>query len=228
MMKKFVIVVLVSMVCSLSQGAVIAEYSFGADLAATTEGANVTASDIGLSAGLAGFGGRSSTAGGCFYARSSGTGVTDLAGAITDDDYLTFTIDVAPGYEMDVTSLTLQQGYSYNASYTGKWLTADLLTSVGGFTSVDGVSSITSYATTPQSGSAVYYQSWTIDSEFSGVEFQGLTGSTEFRFYLTDNTNSADIIHRMDDIVLNGTVIPEPATLCLLGLGSLVALKRKK
>ena len=227
-MKKLVIVVLVSMVCSLSQAAVIAEYNFGADLAATTEGANVTASDIGLSSGLAGYGGRSGTGGGCFYARSSGTGVTDLAGAITDNDYLTFTIDVASGYEMDLTSMTLEQGYTRNSSYTGKFLTANLLTSVDGFTSADSVSDITSYATISDSGSLPHYQTWTIDSEFSGAEFQGLTGSTEFRFYLTDNTNSADIIHRMDDIVLNGTVIPEPATLCLLGLGSLVALKRKK
>ena len=202
------------MMCSVSQAAVIAEYNFGADLAATTEGANVTASDIGLSSGIAGAGvaGRSSTDGGCLYVRCSGTGLTDLAGAIADIDYVSFTIDVAAGYEMDLTSLTLEQGYTNNTTYTGKFLTADLLTSVGGFTAADGVSSITSYATTPQSGFTVYYQSWTIDSEFSGVEFQGLTGSTEFRFYLTDNTNSADIIHRFDDIVLNGTVtVSNPA-----------------
>lgn len=228
MMKKLVIVVLVCMVCSLSQGAVIAGYNFGSDLAATTEGANVTASAIGLSAGLAGYGGRSGGAGGHLYTRSSGTGVTDLAGAITDNDYLTFTIDVAAGYEMNLTSLTLLQGYTRNSSYTGKFLTANLLTSVDGFSSADSVSDITSWATIKDNGSTPHFQTWTIDSEFSGAKFQGLTGSTEFRFYLTDNTNDTNIIHRFDDIVLNGTVIPEPATLCLLGLGGLLSLKRRR
>ena len=205
-MKRLTIVVLVTMMCSLSQGEVIVGYNFGSNLAATSEGANVTASDIGLSSGLAGYAAHSSTGGGCLYARSSGTGITNLAGAITDIDYVSFTIDVAAGYEMDLTSLTLQQGYTQNGGDTTKSLTADLLTSASGFTSADSLSSITSYATTPNSGSTVYYQSWTIDSAISGAEFLGLTGSTEFRFYLTDDTNNADIIHRFDDIVLNGTV----------------------
>ena len=226
-MKKLVIVVLVCIVCSLSQGAVIAGYDFGSNLAATTEGANVTAGVLSLSSGLGGLGGRSGTGGGCVYIRSSGTGITDLAGAITDIDYITFTVDVDAGYQMDLTSLTARQGYTENSGYTGKFAAADLLTSASGFTSDDSVYYNQNFATTPRNGNVIYYDDW--DVALSGAEFQGLTGSTEFRFYLTDNTNSADFIHRLDDIVLNGDVslIPEPATLCLLGLGGLL-LRRKK
>ena len=208
MCKKLFLVVCVALLvaCSISQAAVIAGYNFGSNLAATSEDANVTANDIVLASGLTGYGGRSGTGGGCLYARCSGTGITNLAGAITDVDYVSFTIDVASGYEMDLTSMTLEAGYTNNTTDTSKSLTPYLLTGVDGFTSSDSLSDITSYANTPQSGFTIYYQTWTINSEFSGAEFQGLTGSTEFRFYLTDDTNSADIIHRFDDIVLNGTV----------------------
>ncbi|KKL56483.1 hypothetical protein LCGC14_2244960, partial [marine sediment metagenome] len=209
MCKKLILVVCVALMVAcvgLSQGAVIAGYNFGTDLAATSEDANVTANDIVLASGLTGFGARSSTGGGCLYARCSGTGITNLAGAITDVDYVSFTIDVASGYEMDLTSMTLEAGYTNNTTDTSKSLTPYLLTSVDGFTSSDSLSDITSYANTPQSGFTIYYLSWTIDTEFSGAEFQGLTGSTEFRFYLTDDTDNTNIIHRFDDIVLNGTV----------------------
>jgi hypothetical protein len=68
----------------------------------------------------------------------------------------------------------------------------------------------------------------------SGSEFQGLTNGTlvEFRIYLKDpsqNVNSR--IHQLDNIVLNGTVIPEPSSFALLGglmAFSAVALKRRR
>ncbi len=207
-MKKLLIVVLVCMVCSVSANAdVIAEYDFGADLAATTVGANVTVSDIGFGSGItAGDAARSATAGGCLYARCSTTGIGDLAGAITDVDYVTFTIDVDAGYVMDLTSMTLEQGYTNNTGFFPKFVAVDLLTSVDGFTADDGVYYHQNDIPTPSTGgTTVFYDSLSI-SELSGAEFQGLTGSVEFRFYLTDDTNSRDIIHRLDDIVLNGTV----------------------
>ena len=208
-MKRLTIVVLVTMMCVVSANAdVIAQYTFSGNASATT-GANVTAGNFVVGSGLTGgdpYAGVSATASGCFFVRCNSTGMTDLAGAIADIDYISFTINVAAGYQMDLTSLTLQQGYTNNTSQTGKWVAADLLTSASGFTAADSVYHNQKNATTAQSGSTVYYDSWSVVSELSGAEFQGLTGSVEFRFYLTDNTNDTNIIHRFDNIVLNGSV----------------------
>jgi hypothetical protein len=56
----------------------------------------------------------------------------------------------------------------------------------------------------------------------------GLTGTVDFRIYARDATGGG--ILAIDNVILNGTTaqIPEPTTICLLGLGALSLIRRKK
>lgn len=70
---------------------------------------------------------------------------------------------------------------------------------------------------------------WTrVDVDLSATAFDNLTSEVEFRFYVyaPETTNSLEF----DDITLNGTVIPEPSSLVLLGLAalSMIVLHRRK
>ena len=184
---------------------VLVGYNFGSNLAPTSGSASGLASDLGSGSGITVA--RSSTAGGNAYVRASDTGITDLSGAILAGEYYSFFVTPAPGKPISLTSLTLKTGYSNNGSYTDKKLTQYLLTSIDGFNAGAVVSSIATANTADSSGN-INYQNWTID--LSSAQYQNITTTTEFRFYLTDDTGNVNIIHRTDDIVLNGTVLLTP------------------
>jgi len=64
---------------------------------------------------------------------------------------------------------------------------------------------------------------------FHSTDFGDFTSSsvTEWRIYIfAANDNNTGF--RLDDITLNGTVIPEPATLGLVSLGGLLAWRRRR
>jgi hypothetical protein len=71
-------------------------------------------------------------------------------------------------------------------------------------------------------------QTFTPNIDLTGNSvFSGLTNgqTVEFRIYLKDgSTNVSTRYHQLDNIVLNGTVIPEPASIGMLGLGALITL----
>ena len=142
------------------------------------------------------------------------------AGALAANDYFFFTI--APGSsffaggEIDLTSLTFDRA------------------NTGGFTSTFFVrSSVDAFATnlggTSYTTSSTTFTSATIT--LTDPSFQDLTVPVEFRFYLYDDTGSGSNRTFIDNVVLNGTAIPEPATYMLLGLGVLICAqqyRRKK
>jgi hypothetical protein len=70
---------------------------------------------------------------------------------------------------------------------------------------------------------AVSDPTWlTYTVDLSGIDFENLTSIT-FRFYPSDDSNANNQWARYDNITLNGSVVPEPASALLLTL-SLVGL----
>lgn len=195
------------MASAVSSANTIAGFTFASDLSPTTEDANVTVSALGSGTGVTVA--QSVTDGGNAFVRASVTGLNDLAGAITANEYVSFTVTPGAGVELDLTSLTLRAGYTNSNSYTNKILTQTVLTDIDGFTAAAALGSVSTANTSTDNGSVVYQ---TLNIDLTGVQFQDITTATEFRIYLSDNTNSTNIIHRMDDIVLSGTVnAPRPA-----------------
>ena len=230
-MKKLLIIGLVCMVCSVTANAdLLAEYTFASNMDPTTENANVAAGGITVGSGITGAG----RSGGSesLFARASvtdGANQISLANAIPANDYFSFTVAPDAGYEMDLTSLTFDLGYTRIGSFESKQFRTYLLTDIDGFTT-GGLLGYDTVDVTVNGGS-LQYPNPTASISLGGAQFQDLTGTVEFRLYIADNTGGNDYIHRIDNIGLNGTVsvIPEPATMGLLGIGGLVtmALRRR-
>jgi len=188
----------ISLVVTDTRPPAVAAYNFNSDLSANSSDTNVTAGAFTVGSGLTGEAGRSTS--NYAYAFADATDV-DLATAINANDYLSFTIQVSSGFKLDLSNLTLRAGYRNSNGSTDKNFTAELLTSIDGFTSSDSVSSVAA-VTTIQNGDLIY-QTWDID--LSAAKFQTITTDIEFRFYLYDDTSSSSLRHALDDVVLNGT-----------------------
>jgi hypothetical protein len=216
------------MSASVVSADVVAQYNFSADLNATSSDANVTANAFTVGAGISGSGRSGSSQ--SLFARASVTDAANqisLANAITANDYFSFTVDVDAGFEMDLTSFTFDAGYTRNGSFTGKQFKTYLLTSIDGFNTGGLIGSETVDATV--NGGSLQYPNGTTTISLAGAQYQDLTGSTEFRLYISDNTGATDYIHRIDNVTLNGTVIPEPGTISMIsaaGLGILFIRRR--
>ena len=203
----------------------IASYDFSSGSSVPRAHPNISVSEFSLGAGIVeGKEGGVSNQSGNMYVRAMTTART-LADAIVEGDYLSFTVDVDPASELSLSSLVLQAGYTNEHSYKNKVLTASLLTSIDGFLSSDLVSSIATADTSSVYDGTMTYQAWRID--LSAPKFQNLSGRVEFRIYVHDDTDSPNLIHRFDDIILEGVVtgasktdatvdIPEPDTYALL------------
>lgn len=198
----------------------IAQYTFASNLSATTEDANLTASAVTIGSGLAGDANRSS---GTFslYARTSATahgGTISLGSAIPGNDYFSFTVGADSGFEMDLTSFEFDLGYTRNGGYDNKNLRAYVLTSIDGFTT-GGLIGYETVAIGANTSSAVY-PNGTKTISLAGAQFQDITSNTEFRLYLSDDTNNSNVMHRIDNLTLNGevvAVVPEPGNFALIG-----------
>ena len=182
-----------------------------------TFGAGVTVSDWTTVSG-----------GGFDFNGSSHSGPTDgmaRGGARNDANgpfTMSFTVTIDAATTVDLTSLAWENGADWNGvSWTPLW---DL--------------AITAGAATPSSGGFDSVQEITgggFAFENEAVSLTGLTGLTNtsvtFTWDLTqqDRANSVAIIaNTMDDVVLTGSVVPEPGSLALLALGGLMIARRRR
>ena len=212
-----------------AQAAVLAEYRFAGGSPASIDGnpqtnagafmfTNTTDeapvggptgnADIGFSSGQ-----------GNAFIRSEATGSTQAA-ALADDDFFTFTVspsDSSDVLDLDTLTLTaaLQVDGSSDPLKNTTMATVYLTSSLDGF--ADEIDSDTVAAGALESFSF----------DLSGTQFNALSSIT-FKLSASDDGNDNADILRLDDVVLNGTVIPEPASLALLGLGGLMLLPRRR
>ena len=161
---------------------VLATYDFATGPEATATGSYLTAGSFAAGPGVDAAVGGHSSPGQNMFVRASTTGGT-LSDAVLGDDYLSFTLDPNAGFVMSLGSIELKYGYTRIGSLDGRTLTANLLTSIDGFTSADSVD-VQAVAVGPDTSTPVYI-TWTID--LSAAQFQNLSTATEFRFYLSDD-----------------------------------------
>lgn len=224
---KLLVLACVTSLSSAQAAVVIAEYEFTSGAAAATSSdANVTAGDFTAGSGISTLSGISSS-GNNAYARSNGTTGTTVgfSFASANDDYFSFLVTPDSGYEMDLTSLTFDYGYS-STSNSGGQLRAYVTTSDDSHATFESFFTNTATVT----GSTVFDTAATVD--LSGAEFQDITSPLELRIYLSDEYNLNDVIHRIDNVSLNGSVsavaVPEPSSMALCGLGAGFLLMRRR
>ncbi len=149
-----------------------------------------------------------------------------LDAAITGNDYFTFTITPDAGKVVSYSDLFLRHTTQANAQPATTVFT--LMSSVSGFTSSDGLDTIimTASAAGANLGSGTF--------DLSGESaLQNVVAGTAVEFRIYAHTTAGEMTRLgigeafyqdRDDLTLSGTVVPEPATVGMLGLGALVAV----
>ncbi len=227
----------------------IASVSSGTSPSSDTE-PNSTAGPLTFTGSLggpgSGFNGNLSTSSHSGYQMSDSIPDTQAA-ALDNTIYFTFTVTAAPGYELDLTSLTFNHGYSGIGTLTGYQSIVYVQSSVGGFGSANPV-----VASNTISGLSANGGSYSVPAAGAGIsvdltapQFQNLSSIT-FRFSFSDTATtmsspnevtsrigSAGGASTMNPITLNGTVnlVPEPSTGALIGavgIGAMALRRRSK
>lgn len=227
-MKKILIAIAVLAVPVLSsQAAVIANYDFEGNVATSIiNPTGATAGDVGVGSGLnlnlgAGAGGDilGGNSNGFGFTLATTAGVpTTLADAFAADDYITFTVTPDAGNSIEFT--TLDFDIRVNAVANG-------INEYAVFSSVDGFAST---ADAFETGAITVAAATTAVSQIDLSGLGPVTSATEFRIYVygssvTGNSNTGS---DYDNIVLQGTVVPEPSSAALLGLGGLAFILRRR
>jgi len=210
-----------------SHGATIALFNFTSGSAASSDTEILTtASDVTRGSGLSGaaFTNNRLEVQGTDTATNhalNSTLSTKRNTAINNNYYFAFTVTVNAGYELDLTQLQ----YDYVAAQPYEFYVG-VYSDKTGFTNGDG---LYERENDQNNGTTYTYNDETVSlSSISAL--QGLTGTTEFRFYVSDGSTSTTRIFNFDDITLSGDVsaIPEPGAALLGSLGLLALLHRRR
>jgi hypothetical protein len=220
MNKLIVMAVIVLAVSGLTQAGLIVKYDFGgssnATLAPSIQDEHITASNFGYS------GNKNPM----YWGGSEGEAYAVSGGWNQYQNFFDFTVTIDAGWELDVASLQ--------------------------FDSMTSSASGPKYAQVTYGANAdviatdmfIWGIGWTFGHTADNTPPTDLTGSVEFRIYAKNGSVSSSFF-AVDNVALNGSVsqipeitpqipapptanIPEPATICVLGLGALGVLRRKK
>ncbi len=193
----------------LVQAGVIAKYEFtGFNSSPTVIDANMSGSDYDMTCptatserGINGLAANGNPAPAFFGAANFGS-----------DSYFHFSITSDIGYTYDVDDLT----FDYKRDGVNAWTSYDVQYSLNGgaFSSIgSGSLSGTTYST--------------ITADNGGIGLTGLSGETVFRIYVSDGVDATRLYN--DNVTVNGSVVPEPATLGLVALfgGGVLFIRHK-
>lgn len=150
-----------------------------------------------------------------------------LSASVSNNDYILFSVTVAGGYALNLSSLAFKLGGTTgDGAYTTN---AVLRSSVDGFAANIGGSFSQSLGANV---TAATYGDKTAD--LGGVSFQSLVGIIQFRLYLWDNSTLTTTYTRVDSLVLSGAIapVPEPAGLAAIagsaGLVWVTVMRRRR
>ena len=207
-----------------SHAAVLARYEFTDGLLVSTDDdvADLTSTASDLSDGPGFTSGNFTGGGNPAPARSVTVNLTNGANeadAHTAGDYFLITITPAAGYQINLTSITMDFAASYNTQPRG----FGIRTSVDTFGAAVG--SVTEAANT---GTASVFVNREVD--LSGASLQGITGPVTLRITVFDNASVSSNSDRFDNITVNGTatLIPEPGTTTLAAVAGALALAARR
>ncbi len=216
-MKTVLCVAALAGVASVAGASVISDWAAapnGASIPGSNVAANISAVDLTRGAGLV------LATGGTFNSNNWQEG-TDQASAAANDNYLTFGVTVDSGYELNLSDMEIR----YDRSGTGPNMLEILMSDDGFATS----SSVWTDAAVSDLG----------EDNFFALVASGLTGTVEFRIFAwgASSSNGTFDIETINfagggtyGIRLNGEVVlvPGASSLALLGLGGLVATRRRR
>lgn len=205
---------------STARAAILAQYPFTDNLSSLDTDTNSTVSTLGFFGGSVDSTIGLSAAGHVYFRGLDMTGTTE--GAIANDDYFTFTFTPNAGTQFQLQTLTFNLGGSNN---TDNPFTAQLAV----YSSADGFASrlgdLATYAVAAQTGTS-FGATTTIDLSGLGT----LTSATPvaFRFYASLSGASAagnnNAILRLDNIEMNGVLVPEPSVALMGALAGILGL----
>lgn len=213
-MKTIVIVVAVFAIAGSLDAAVLSQYNFTGSVRTSSDSdLNSTATDFTDGPGITGTidAGRGNPL--PSISPDLGTTANTQALALSGNDYFTFTITPAGGFQLNLTSITFDSAVFGNITAT-----FFVRSSVDNFTTDLGT--VTTSSTTFTN----------TNISLTGAPFQNVTTSLSFRLYVFDNQDNGNRGGLLDNIVLNGVtiLIPEPASWAtfMVGAGVLVASQR--
>lgn len=203
-----------------AQALTVAEYDFvGGSSADSASALGVTASAFGITGYSTDFSGFSSSTETVYVFKEAIA--TSITASIAADDYLGFTVTPTSG-SLSFDTLDFSQIVSNATSPTNSpTFTVSVFTSETGFTDGDAI------ATFSMNTTATGFTSEARSISLSAIpELQGVTGTTEIRFYFATNATYSNVrqgVMRLDGISLS--TIPEPGAMGLcLGAAALLGV----
>lgn len=142
-----------------------------------------------------------------------------FAGAITAGDYAGFTIEVLPGYTLNLTTVSFDFLGQDNSGATTADFDARIGLWVNDFGANTDIKTQQFLGTIPNEGMLDQARSGAITGA------TGLTGTVELRFYFNQSSGATTTFSNvgMDNISISGAVIPEPSSVALMLIGLISA-----